>query len=119
MFRATHQKGDLGQAFRAFDVEPVDLDAQIGLSYHVLFLGVELFASIDVFAASRASHVERGHEADGELAVLFPFETREFRRIEVGRVVFLSEKRHFKNHSLTGEKTILTYVENFSFGHFL
>ena len=91
--KITYQKCYLSQTFRALDIKTVDLNAQISLSYHVLFASVELFATINVFSACGAPHVEGRHETNDKLAILLAFDARYFRCIEIGRIVFLRTRK--------------------------
>ena len=60
----TYQKGDLGQTFGALYVKAVDLNAQVEIADHVLFSGVELFASVNVLAACLASLLKKEYFKD-------------------------------------------------------
>lgn len=53
-------EGDLAQAFRALDVEPVDLHAQVRVTHDILLARVELLSLVNVLAAGLASARECG-----------------------------------------------------------
>ena len=77
---------------RAFDVESVDPQSQMVHVVHIFLPRVELPALVDVLAARRASHVAWGHQSNGKGLVSGLFGSRDLRRIEIRRVIFI---QHF------------------------
>ncbi len=98
------------------DVEPEDLDPKVVLCPNCFLSSVrveskgrpslrciKLLSFVDVFSASAASHVEWGHHGDLVLPVLASLDTRDDRRIVVGRIVLVE---HFSlRHSCYGSQS--------------
>lgn len=77
-----------------FYVKPVNSYAKVVFIFNILFSGIELFPFVNVLATCSTSHVKWSHQSYGVLAVLRQFHTRDLRRIEIRRIVFLKTSQN-------------------------